>query len=308
MQSVLIDSLQKVFGDRTPRPADPVAGVHASGFLGETLSVQVAVLLDEGDPPDVRIRLGGNHTGRAEASVVRRVPVSTPCPDDPDEHYLATTPGDYPDLLEPVAGDVVRLVPGVWEAFWLDAVGAEASDAGERTLIVTVTDADGGVLTEQTALLRIHPHRLPPLAITNTHWFHADSLSTYHGVEVFSERHWELIEAHLASARAMDVNSVLTPVWTPPLDTAVGRTRPLVQLVGVRDEDGAYAFDFARLDRWLELCGRLGFTGLEMAHLFTQWGSGTPRRSRSRPPRGPSCVSAGTWPRPTRPTAGCSSR
>src|SRR5699024_2524913 len=26
-------------------------------------------------------------------------------------------------------------------------------------------------------------------------------------------------------------------------------------------------------DRWLALCRRLGFTGIEIAHLFTQWGA-----------------------------------
>src|SRR5699024_8810278 len=98
-------------------------------------------------------------------------------------------------------------------------------------------------------------------------------LSTHYDVEVFSERHWELIEAFLASAREMDVNSVLTPVWTPPLDTAEGHTRPFVQLVGIREEGGEYSFDLTRLDRWLALCRTLGFTGIEIAHLFTQWGA-----------------------------------
>lgn len=274
MQSVLTDSLEKVLGDAAPRPADLIGGAHASGFLGEMLSVQVALLLDEADGSTVDVQLSGSAAGLVQLSAVRRVPVSTPAPEDPDEHYLVTEPGDYPDLLEPLTGTAVQLTPGRWEALWIDVVAEAEADAGEHELTITLRSPDGEhLLAEHTAHLQIHPHRLPPLSVTNTHWFHADSLSTYYGVEVFSERHWELIEAFLASAREMDVNSVLTPTWTPPLDTAEGHTRPVVQLVGIEDTGGEHRFDFSRLDRWLEICRRLGFTGIEIAHLFTQWGA-----------------------------------
>ncbi|WP_193106342.1 DUF4091 domain-containing protein [Brachybacterium sp. FME24] len=294
MQSVLIDSLEKVLGDSPPRPAELIGGAHASGFLGEVLSMQVALLLIKGDAPDtaspdrsahaprdledatavVRVQLGGDLAERARVHAVRRVPVSSPAPEDPDEHYLATEPGEYPDLLEPIIGPTVQLSAGIWESLWIDVVPVDEADAGEHTLTISLTSADGEhVLAEHSALLRIHPHRLPELDLVNTHWFHADSLSTYYDVAVFSERHWELIEAFLASAREMDVNSVLTPTWTPPLDTAEGQTRPVVQLVGIRDLDGEYSFDFHRLNRWLEICRDLGIRSLEIAHLFTQWGA-----------------------------------
>ena len=263
-----------MLGETAPRPAELIGGAHASGFLGEVLSVQVALRLDEGSPGAIRVHLGGPLADRAQVHAVRLVPVSAPAPEDADEHYLTTTPGEYPDLLEPLHDDSVHLTPGVWESLWIDVTGTEESDAGDHALTITLSDGTGAqALAEHTAQLRLHPHRLRPLSITNTHWFHADSLSTYYDVEVFSERHWELIEAFLASARAMDVNSVLTPTWTPPLDTAEGHTRPFVQLIGIRDQGGAYALDFSRLDRWLGICRTLGFTGLEIAHLFTQWGA-----------------------------------
>ena len=274
MQSVLTDSLEKVLGDSAPRPAELIGGAHASGFLGEVLSLQVALRLDEGDDPgEIRIRLGGALAGRARVHAVRRVPVSSPAPENADEHYLVTEPGEYPDLLEPLDDAALHLAPGLWEAVWIDVTGESEADAGDHALTITVSDEGGRQLAEHTAQLRIHPHHLPPLSITNTHWFHADSLSTYYDVEVLSERHWELIESFLASARAMDVNSVLTPTWTPPLDTAEGHTRPFVQLVGIREEGGQYRLDFSQLDRWLGICRELGFEGIEIAHLFTQWGA-----------------------------------
>jgi hypothetical protein len=65
---------------------------------------------------------------------------------------------------------------------------------------------------------------------------------------------------------------VLTPVFTPPLDTAPGGERPTVQLVRVTLEDGAYGFDFTLLDRWIDMGRRCGIRSYEISHLFTQWG------------------------------------
>ncbi len=274
VQSVLTDPLEKVLGPDAPGPAVAIDGVHASGFLDERLSLQLAVRLEEHEQLGERwVRLSGSAAGLARVHAVRRVPVSRPAPEDADEHYLVTAPGEYPDVLEPLDGDTVLLVPGRWEALWIDVLATAESEAGDHDLTITLAGAGGRVLAEHTAHLRIHPHRLPPLAITNTHWFHADSLSTHYEVEVFSEEHWELIRTFLASAREMDVNSVLTPTWTPPLDTAEGSTRQIVQLIGIDESDGAYVLDFSRLDRWLGICRELGFTGIEIAHLFTQWGA-----------------------------------
>lgn len=304
MRSVLTDSLHKLIGPQAPPALEAVDGFHVAGFLGEPLAVQIALHLDPGELPEAKapstasptltqadgplatigIHLAGPLANRCRVSAVRRVPVSSPAPENADEHYLTTAPGRYPDLLEPVRG-VATVETGCWESLWVEVLVEEAAEAGEHPLTITLTTEDGAdVLAEHTIAVRVHPHELPPLAITNTQWFHADSLSQYYGVDVFSEQHWALIETFLASARAMDLNSVLTPTWTPPLDTAEGTTRPQVQLVGIADDgpaardsaDGTgrrYRFDFTQLDRWLEICRRLGFRSLEIAHLFTQWGA-----------------------------------
>src|SRR5699024_8102195 len=78
VQTVLTDSLEKVLGESAPRPAAPIGGAHASGFLGEVLSVQVALRAEEGEAPDprsaehaaLRVRLGGE---------IPTAPASMPC-------------------------------------------------------------------------------------------------------------------------------------------------------------------------------------------------------------------------------------
>jgi hypothetical protein len=67
---------------------------------------------------------------------------------------------------------------------------------------------------------------------------------------------------------------VLTPLFTPPLDTEVGGERLTVQLIDVTvNADGSYTFGFDRLDRWVALCHECGMRYFEMSHLFTQWGA-----------------------------------
>jgi len=66
---------------------------------------------------------------------------------------------------------------------------------------------------------------------------------------------------------------ILTPAFTPPLDTAAGGERTTVQLVDVYEKNNTYAFGFDNLRRWIELCGSLGIKYFEMPHLFTQWGA-----------------------------------
>src|SRR5690606_18303693 len=95
-----------------------------------------------------------------------------------------------------------------------------------------------------------------------------------YGVEVFSEAHWQMIEAYASNAARHGVNLLLTPLFTPPLDTAIGHERPTVQLVGVeKDSADTYRFDFSLLDRWVNMCERIGIRYFEFSHLFTQWGA-----------------------------------
>ena len=69
---------------------------------------------------------------------------------------------------------------------------------------------------------------------------------------------------------------ILTPIFTPPLDTDVGDERPTVQLIDVSFKDNEYHFGFANLKRWVGMCKRSGVEYFEFSHLFTQWGAQHP--------------------------------
>lgn len=269
------DALEKVFPDTAPREA---VEAELNGFLGETLSFQIAYL-----PPAhgsehsdrIRVEVDGQSAPFVSVQTVELVPVTLAAFDNHDDGYLRDSPGMYPDLLKPLPeGETVRPLPAAWSALWFDVCIEKAADSGGRTVQITLrAESDGRVLYETQVPVQVHPVALPALDIINTQWLHADCLADYYDVEPFSEEHWRQLDAFIEAAAKMRVTSVLTPTWTPPLDTAVGHTRTPVQLVQIRDDGEGYVFDFRRLGRWLQMCRTHGIRTVEIAHLFTQWGA-----------------------------------
>lgn len=99
---------------------------------------------------------------------------------------------------------------------------------------------------------------LPPQTLVHTEWFHADCLATWYGVEPLSEEHWTILGKYMKNAAAYGINLLLTPVFTPPLDTAVGGERPTVQLVDVTVRGREVRFGFDKLDRYMEMAEASG--------------------------------------------------
>jgi len=274
-ESVLCDSLEKIQPVGEPRPIDPAAARFA--FRGEVVSVQVAVIPPSGiDPVGLPPVVVAVHTGDdaivSTISTVELVPVEVPAFEGHDDGYLFDKPGLYPDLLRP--GASIRPVAGQWRAAWITLQPAPDASAGPVDVRIDLSLADDAPFATHRLRLEVIATELPPLDIVNTHWFHVDGLASFYGTGVFDEEHWAAIGAFLEAAAGMSVNSVLTPVWTPPLDVAPGATRLPAQLIDVEvEEPGRYRFDFAALRRWIELCRRSGMRYLEMPHLFTQWGA-----------------------------------
>ena len=121
--------------------------------------------------------------------------------------------------------------------------------------------------------LNIIDKELPKQELLYTNWFHNDCLCTYYKVEVFSEEYWRIVENYIRNAVEHGVNMLLTPIFTPPLDTAVGGERPTVQLVKVIKENNTYSFDFTNFRRYVKLCLECGIEAFEISHFFTQWGA-----------------------------------
>ena len=203
---------------------------------------------------------------------VDQVPVRLPhYSNSYDGDYIDHQPGLYPDLLRPT--DTIYLQPGLAGQLYFELNIPDDITPGLYPITVTLTSADLEEPLSDTLTVEVLAAHLPAQTLTYTQWFHYDCLSTYYNVPVFSERHWEIIENFVRTALKNGVTALLTPIFTPPLDTEVGGERPTVQLVDVTVENGNYTFGFEKLNRFCTMCRRLGVPQLEIAHLFTQWGA-----------------------------------
>lgn len=196
-------------------------------------------------------------------------------PDRLDTNYLKTTPGLYPDLLQPVhnKGDIsvfYNQLRSLW--FELDMKGNV--EAGTYPITIELYDRKTDELIATHELeVKIINASLPEQELIVTQWFHCDCLADYYGVEVFSERHWEIIEDFVKTAVKNGQNMLLTPTITPAFDTEIGAERPTVQLVDIAIDNGKYTFNYDKLDRWVDMCHRCGIKYFELPPFFTQWGA-----------------------------------
>lgn len=271
-----VSAMEKIMPQDGPGSAAAIESLR--GLRGERVSFQIRMdFLPDEDGAYKRQR--GHYTLRSplrahtRISRVGNVPVELPCyPERSDDDYISKKPGLFPDVLYPLkAGE---------DFFWNVYMPV--------VLMVTVDiplDQQGGVYPlhftfstqngEKYALkvmIRVEELAIRKNDLIFTQWFHCDSIATYHHVQMMSARHWKLIENYIQTAARTGVTMLLTPLFTPPLDTAIGSERPTMQLVKIKKDGERYSFDFTLLKKWVDLCHQYGIEYFEMSHLFTQWG------------------------------------
>lgn len=190
----------------------------------------------------------------------------------PDANYLSSATALYPDVLLPVKqGEPLIAMKDQLRSVLFTLEDVNGLPKGKYPLCLTLQCGE----ETQTLVLQITviDAFLPAQKLIHTQWFHNDCIATLYGCEVFSPRHWELIGNYMEAAVRCGVNMLLTPVLTPPLDTAIGFERPTVQLVDITLKDGQYFFGFDNLRRYIRLAQEKGIRYFEISHLFSQWGA-----------------------------------
>ncbi len=278
LKTKITSSLEKIFLDERIESYPTLSRISA--LKGERVCVQLAFTYDNRDDgpkletfqrvtPIIEGDLAEYATVRNVRSISVPMPISSLGTDD---NYIRSTPGLYPDVLEPLRYDGrVTITPVALCSLWIEIEIPCDIAAGEHTLTVTLDTQVG--CSSSSVTIEVINATLPDEDIYFTQWFHTDCLAQYYEVEVFGEKHWKIIENFARVAVKNGMNMILTPVFTPPLDTTVGGERLTTQLVGVTLLDGKYSFDFTLLDRWIEMCDRIGIKYFEISHLFTQWGA-----------------------------------
>ncbi len=287
MQVRPLSSLEKCFMDED-LSNHPVCD-RFTMFRNERLSFQLGIYnpTTEGQRrplfllPKVKGEIAKYTTMRQVISVANQYPDSYPGHDD---NLLRNTVGLYPDPIRPLHYKGIFAIPSHQTvSLWLDVNLPADYPAGEYKLTVELAYATRGStkpapLTEERisvpVTVTVLDEELPPQKLIHTEWFYTDCIANVNHQKAFSEAHWRSIESYLRVATANGINMILTPVFTPELDTYIGGERVTTQLVGItvagKDK---YEFDFSGLDRWIALCKDCGVEYYEIPHFFTQWGA-----------------------------------
>jgi len=277
----IASSLEKVF------PTNRVKEEKRESFnllQNDQLNFQIVYYLDDCDKQvrNRHFRVKIISTLDSQISEVKLVKCEYLATENRDRYYISTDPGLYPDLLIPSNG-IIKPLANQYKSLFISILSKNNIDTHKVKIQieeVLFEDNTGKkiftnkIFFEEELTINIINDKLIDLPIIHTQWFHCDSIANYHNEIPFSDNYWELLEKYIFYARTKcDVNMLLTPVFTPPLDTDVNAERKTIQLVDITYENNCYSFDFSKLEKWCEICKKSGIEYIEVAHLFTQWGA-----------------------------------
>ena len=273
LKTMFCSSLAKIMPSSEPE----IEIRQGCALRGERFSFQLAYKIQEPDRRLLKVKAESPFGKALRIRKVGLVPVEyTGVAFDDD--IISKDPGMYPDLLTEADSGDIPVLP-TWRSLWFTVDVPKNFKPGIYEIKVSIQCGWIQPVTEfadccvKTFRLEVLDAVIPPQKLKNTNWFYCDCLASYYNVPVFSEEHWKIIGSFMKNAGNHGINMILTPVFTPPLDTRIGSERPTVQLVGVTRTKGKYSFDFSRLDRWIKLAEKSGIRYFEISHLFTQWGA-----------------------------------
>lgn len=270
-----LSGMEKIFLDSDYKNKKEINDLTA--LKGERISYQILYTTSRSCfKHPVKVRTECDDEIELDLREVLNVPAQAPVKADGcDDFYERTCPGLYPDILQPIKDNEIY-ANEYCHSLYVTCRIPEKMAAGIYPVKIIFS------YNEETAVkvlnINILDCVLPKQEITYTQWFHTDCIADYYGFEVFSNEHWQMIEKFIATAAKTGINMLLTPIFTPPLDTEIGYERTTVQLVDVYFKNNTYTFGFEKLKKWIEVCKKYGIEKFEIAHLFTQWGTGkTPK-------------------------------
>ena len=285
LKTKIVSSQEKVFVDDSFDKFAPLEKITALG--GERLSIQLIYADVAPDyiakRPFCDIKLEGELAEYANIRDVRWVPVDRPVnPEKSDDNYLRKEPGIYPDILTPLRyGGKMVLSRDKLRSLWIEFdIPADFSGECELSLEISLKSAavgdtgnietNGELLARESVTVDVIHAQLPAQELMFTQWFYADCLASYYNVEPWSERHWEIVENFARVAVKRGRNMLYTPLLTPALNVLEPFERVPTQLVDVAVEGGEYFYSFEKLDRWVDMCDRIGVKYLEISHFYHQ--------------------------------------
>ena len=180
-----------------------------------------------------------------------------------DDYYVYAEDHYYPELLRAV--DKVCLKAGGAVTLFVE-ITEKQKTAGVHTITVCLGE-------ERVQFPLTVVGNLTDSDLNIVHWTHMDGICHYYKVEPFSDEFYKYFRSLVASYAKMGNTVMFVPMFTPPLDTEVGKERRTTQLMGVKVVgENQYEFDFSKAEYYINLCKEYGLKKFLFSHLFTQWG------------------------------------
>lgn len=267
VKTISTSSLQRVFLDGK---CDLTCYNKASALKGERFSYQIAY--KSSDRFFAKIKIDSPLSSYVTIRQVGNVPSELPVFKSDCKYYERTEAGLFPDVLYPIKSDEILIKPNNWYSLWITVELPDTIEAGKYNIDIEMICNDEKV-SSNTFVLTVINAALPKQELIYTQWFHCDSIANYYNTKVFSEKFWALAENFIKAAVHTGVNMLLTPIFTPPIDTEIGGERLTVQLIDITVSDGKYEFRFDKFIRWINMAKKCGIKYFEMSHLFSQWGA-----------------------------------
>lgn len=263
-----LSSLSKVMSDSEPFTKEYT---EHSILVNEKSSFQIAYCANE----DLELNVTFNSTlgNVVKAFTVRELSSCSPACKGQDDYVIRRETSNYPEVLYPYdKNDIIIAKANKWSSIWFDIDSDNDLPTGKHPITINFV-AQGNVIAVATYTVEVINATLPKQNLIYTNWFHSDCLMNHYGIEAFSDEYWIAVKNYLTTAVKYGMNMVLTPLFTPPLDTKIYGERPTVQLVDVKINNGKYSFGFDNLEKWIRLCQDIGIEYFEMSHFYTQWGA-----------------------------------
>lgn len=266
-----VSAMEKIFpeGD-TGRPIERI-----SALKNERLNFQLVVVSPFERKGECKWTVKGSLAPYAEVRVVDYAKGYYNIRPDSDD-YVIFRDGRvtlYPEILRTPDYTDLCLYPNVYRTLWITLFSPGGLPPGEHELSVCLKDWKGNFLAEKSITVCVVDVELEKSDLVVTNWMHYDCIAGYYGEQVFSEGFYRILGKFFDSAFSHGINTVYTPLFTPPLDTERGGERRTVQTVGIRAENGKYEFDFSGLEKFIRFAESHGAEYFELSHLATQWGA-----------------------------------
>jgi len=221
--------------------------------------VEVKICANGGKKFDVRIRRVG---------YVPMLHFNTPVEGPEDCEGLNHLPGLVPDPL--FDEDSIKLPARETHSFWITLRPKSTIKTGKHKITIT-RQAEGQAARKHTVEITVHNVRLAPRKNFHiTHWFYTDAIIDWYKTDGYDKSFWKLLPVYLKNLADHCQDTVLVPLFTPPVD---GVKTPCQLLKVKKTGQDKYNFDFSDVRKYIQIAKQSGIRYFEWSHLVTQWGA-----------------------------------